>query len=201
VEGLQTQLSAALKSSEIAEASAKQQTYDLEAAYRRADAAEAEARRLRTQLEEARCAASAAAAQAAQDVAAAAEEVTRSEEARGEADRRLAEAVHAKDVLQTQLEALMAAAAGSGQELPTAPTGVPGGGFGCCWGWVLLGLSVAGVGCYCKCSRVVVHGECTSPPQPNLTTAHNTTHQARVCLKHWRRRARTESTLRGVWRC
>ena len=124
VAGLQAQLTAALKSSEQAESAAKQQTYALAAAYRRADAAEAEARDARDQLAKMRQEVEAASAAAAHEVVAATEAVQHSETARGDAERRLAEAVRARDALQSQLEALMVAAAQEGGgPLPAAPPG------------------------------------------------------------------------------
>jgi hypothetical protein len=100
------------------------QTYDLAAAYRRAEAWEKQALDARAKLEQAHQATRVAQEEAGKQTAAAAEQVRVSEEARGEAERRLAEAHHANDALQRQLDALLAGSGSEGTaQLPLAPTG------------------------------------------------------------------------------
>lgn len=120
---MQAQLEAALKEAEAAAETSKQQTYDLAAAYRRADNAAKELKGVRAQLVQAQEAARAAQEAAARDTTAVLEQARQSEEARGDAERRLAEVTHARDALQRQLESMLTAAQEGGQQLPTTASG------------------------------------------------------------------------------
>lgn len=124
VAGLQAQLAAALKGAEVAEAAAKQQTYDLAAAYRRADKAEAAAAVARSELAAARDATAAAEGRAAEEARKAADAVAHALQERGQLEAQLSAACATRDALMGQLGE---AVAGGGGDAPAAPSGARGG--------------------------------------------------------------------------
>lgn len=130
-ESLQAQVAAAHDTSAVAEAGARQLAIDLAAERKRADAAQDKVRTAQSQL-----AAAVEEAQAAKEVAAREAPTTaeRQQRVQGDLDaavKRLGVVQQRADSLHDQVKALLAAAPGAGQELPSAPTGE---GF---WQWFL----------------------------------------------------------------